>query len=74
MATKIDYQQKYFDEKFSDIGDNLKDIKSLLSIVSESASNAHKRIDAWENKGWGIAIGSGLGGGGLVAFIQHLIK
>lgn len=71
---KPDYQQKYFDEKFSNLEDGLGEIKHIMRQTADAANSAHKRIDAWENKIWGLTLGSSGLGGFIVYLAQHVFK
>lgn len=58
----------------SETRDSFKSFSVSLGLTDDKAENAHKRIDAFQNKALGIAIGSGLGGGALFSFIQHVVQ
>ena len=45
-----------------------------IAAAHTHASNAHNRIDKHESRVWGIIAGSGLGGGGIAAFIIKLLS
>lgn len=76
--TRLDQQhmallEKLFVAQLSPIRDDNHEIKSLLENIKNTASNAHRRIDAWENRAWGIGAALSAIGGGIGVAINKII-
>ena len=75
--TSLHLLEKLLDARVQPVADNIKDVKNMLTEALEISHRANNRIDAYENKVWGLVVGMfGVGGAGgytLPAFVKWLI-